>query len=243
MLTRTLFWTTINASTASTGGGGSQLVSLSSICGYWKFDETSRTQLTDDAYSTRDGSIGTLIVCPSQGKISTSFNFKVGLGSYVSLPQDSSSQMGTSDFTMTAWVYPTQLDAGQWRGIFGGDFNGFVWGAYGTDLLGAKNNVAATPASGLTLTLNTWQFVAVTFDSTATTNNLTFYRNADSSTVNFNYDFDTAYTNYIGILVTLDSNHWIGNIDEVGIWKRKLTPTEISALYNAGNGLTYPFVG
>lgn len=31
-------------------------------------------------------------------------------------------------------------------------------------------------------------------------------------------------------------------IDEVGIWSRALTPLEISALYNGGSGLTYPFI-
>jgi len=32
-----------------------------------------------------------------------------------------------------------------------------------------------------------------------------------------------------------------GIIDEVGIWNRALTSTEISELYNSGNGLQYPF--
>lgn len=32
-----------------------------------------------------------------------------------------------------------------------------------------------------------------------------------------------------------------GDIDEVGIWNRVLTGTEIAQLYNGGNGLTYPF--
>ena len=32
-----------------------------------------------------------------------------------------------------------------------------------------------------------------------------------------------------------------GLIDEFGIWGRALTTTEIADLYNAGNGLTYPF--
>ena len=32
-----------------------------------------------------------------------------------------------------------------------------------------------------------------------------------------------------------------GSIDEVGIWSRALTPTEITELYNSGSGKTYPF--
>lgn len=34
-----------------------------------------------------------------------------------------------------------------------------------------------------------------------------------------------------------------GVIDEVGMWNRMLTPSEIAQLYNSGTGLTYPFTG
>lgn len=32
-----------------------------------------------------------------------------------------------------------------------------------------------------------------------------------------------------------------GDLDEVGYWNRVLTPTELTDLYNSGNGITYPF--
>jgi hypothetical protein len=32
-----------------------------------------------------------------------------------------------------------------------------------------------------------------------------------------------------------------GVIDEVGIWKRALSASEITTLYNSGSGTTYPF--
>jgi hypothetical protein len=34
-----------------------------------------------------------------------------------------------------------------------------------------------------------------------------------------------------------------GQLDEMGMWSRALLPTEISALYNSGSAITYPFVG
>lgn len=36
-------------------------------------------------------------------------------------------------------------------------------------------------------------------------------------------------------------NLWRGSLDEVGIWSSPLDSTEISQLYNGGNGLSYPF--
>jgi len=34
--------------------------------------------------------------------------------------------------------------------------------------------------------------------------------------------------------------HWKGNLDELGIWTRALTTTEVAQLYNGGAGLPYP---
>ncbi len=34
-----------------------------------------------------------------------------------------------------------------------------------------------------------------------------------------------------------------GIVDEVGLWSRALTIAEVTALYNAGAGLAYPFDG
>ena len=39
-----------------------------------------------------------------------------------------------------------------------------------------------------------------------------------------------------------DTIYYIGQMDEVGFWNRSLTPTEISQLYNNGNGFSYPFI-
>lgn len=34
-----------------------------------------------------------------------------------------------------------------------------------------------------------------------------------------------------------------GMVDEIGVWNRSLTATEIAVLYNSGTGLTHPFAG
>ena len=39
------------------------------------------------------------------------------------------------------------------------------------------------------------------------------------------------------------SSQWYtGNIDEIGLWSRKIEDSEVASLYNSGNGLAYPFV-
>ncbi len=44
---------------------------------------------------------------------------------------------------------------------------------------------------------------------------------------------------YIGRRRDTSSYHWNGRISEFGVWKRALTATEISDLYNSGNGLPW----
>jgi hypothetical protein len=46
---------------------------------------------------------------------------------------------------------------------------------------------------------------------------------------------------YIGINNAFSGRNFIGSIDEVGIWSRALSSTEVTALYNSGAGITYPF--
>jgi hypothetical protein len=37
---------------------------------------------------------------------------------------------------------------------------------------------------------------------------------------------------------------WQGSLDEIGIWSRALSATEVTSLYNAGvAGVQYPFTG
>jgi hypothetical protein len=242
MLTRTLFWTTVNASTASTGGGGSQLVSLTSLIGYWKLDETLVTSLAKDSHSTNDGSISSTVACGSTGVIGTSFKFDGANATKVTLPNNSDTQMTTSDFTMTAWVYLNSA-ADTKNMIIGSATDGaFSFGVNSSRIIVAtKVNTADGADSTLVVPLNTWSFVGIVFDSTATSNNLTYYLNSTSEAKTMNMDFTAgAPTNLMGQRNT-NVNKWVGNIDEFAIWKRKLTAGEMTSLYNSGNGLAYPF--
>ena len=47
----------------------------------------------------------------------------------------------------------------------------------------------------------------------------------------------------IGVIVGPVTEEWHnGNADELGIWSRALSAAEVTELYNAGAGLTYPFM-
>ena len=54
-------------------------------------------------------------------------------------------------------------------------------------------------------------------------------------------DDDYPYPNNNLLIGKLSTSHFNGQIDEIGIWQRELTESEIQDLYNNGNGLQYPF--
>jgi hypothetical protein len=100
------------------------------------------------------------------GTTSTKFN---GTGDFLNLPSNSSLQLGSGDFTVEGWVYPTTTASGE---VFflSGDAGGSSFAAVrlimNTTLqLFMANSVggwAVNNASGGTVTANNWYFVAIT---------------------------------------------------------------------------------
>jgi hypothetical protein len=209
---------------------------------FYKLDEISGTT-AEDIHGSLDGIIGNNVTINQSGKLGKSFLFSQGFsGSLITLPESSNLEFENSSFSVTMWVYPLNFSS-SWKGLLGGETGAFVFGTYGNSgtLYAAKNNIAGSPSSGLNLTANEWNFVGVSFNSSASTNNLTFYVNGSTSTVTFNYDFDDgAISNLIG-QISAGNNIWNGRIDEIGIWNKTLSASEVSNLFNSGNGLNYPF--
>jgi len=218
------------------------------LVAYWKLDETAGGTADDanSALSTYDGTIGANVVLNQSSKtgFGTSFLFNRSSGnSYISLPDVAGLQVYDQHYSMSVWVYPTEFTSSQ-RGIIGGETGSLV--IFLADINGqvgaASNDVSGITYSGINLTLNAWNHICITFDSTATTNNFTYYINGSTATVSWNNNFSSgASSNVIGGLSTVN-NPFVGKIDEVGFWKSKvLSSAEAAQLYNSGDGLPYPF--
>lgn len=134
----------------------------------------------------------------------------------------------TNTFTISAWIYPTS-DANSWQAILCQDTNNGLFRRGG----GAINYYPA----GLSTTgtpLNTWSHVVVR----NTAGSMRFFINGvmDSPNPTFN-----GTPNFVVMGDSNSSEYFVGNIDEVGVWNRALTDSEITQLYNAGSGNAYPF--
>lgn len=148
-----------------------------------------------------------------------------------------------NSFTLGMWVKSSSASVGLLfdNGWWSAGINILLYmqagGAVGC---GVRNGGTYTEPGETTQTINdgNWHFVVLTADGS----NLKLYLDATerkSGTSNINAQTNTG--TFIGNRVDDPSIGFTGAIDEVGIWTRALSSTEITTLYNSGAGLQYPF--
>ena len=224
--------------------GGSENGLLTNLVAYWKLDESSGT--LDDAVGSNN-STACIADYDSTGKINSCLYFNGGIGDYAEFADAANLQMYNQDFTMMAWVYMHDLPGTSTAfPIFGGEggsagFNIYTNSSGYTGFQVTKVNIGAgTKATVNYLNADTWYLVALIFDSSATTNNATFYYNGTTVAVTYNNDFtDGAGTIYMG---KYNSTTGFATmlIDEAAIWKgRKLSTEDLDLIYNSGSGLAF----
>ena len=210
-----------------------------SLVSYYKLDESSGNAL--DAEGSNDLTVTGATQNDSEAIINTSYSFD-GVNDF--LVDTTASGLPTTVGSISAWV---RHDGS----ISQSEDSIIEMGNGGTTriLLRTKDadNIAlfidGTEAAikENVITSNTWFHVVVTWD---TVNDL-FVMYIDGSDV-------SATTLATGNPATVDeinigSDHsdnqlWGGKLDEIGIWTKILTSSEVTSLYNSGNGLAYPFL-
>jgi len=192
------------------------------LISYYNFDNG-----VSDAFGSNDGTnYGTTEVV---GKIGQCYEFDGTNYMNVTAPSVNNT------FSISAWVYLTDVTTEQqiissetsvYEGclLAGSNLIGFV--AHGS------NNYVNTSA---TLSTNTWYHVTCVSNGYESK----IYLNGVLQNTLTNSNLGTLSTDLLIGKRTGDTLYFTGKIDEVGIWDRALTQTEITTLYNSGNGLQY----
>jgi len=200
---------------------------------YWILDNV----LTD---STSNGNtiINNLATSTSNGVINEDYEFD-GSNSYMSIP--TSTDIGENNvFTLNFWTYQTGGAVGDvlfdTRAVSGSYI--YIDDTDGTGvrfIVGDSGNIVASNEVG-----TTYKMISLVKEGTGT-NEVKVYidgvldaQGTDTTTLPLNmgavlgarYNFANLYN---------------GHFDEVGIWKRALSSTEITELHNLENGLQYPY--
>lgn len=212
---------------------------IDNILGYWKLDESSgllydstdgNNDLTNSgADYSQTGIIGTAMGFDGTDKMTyDSPNWDIGTGNY----------------TVTAWVNATSWTGTYACAIIALGIYSPSWLVGSAFLSQGYMGIYADDAfkTFSTSQVPTGEYVFIAWVRRGTGSGETDYY------INGSYVSSTTHNGSVadGILCFGDDNAGLGNthrgtIDEVGIWNRALGSTEITALYNGGAGLSYPF--
>jgi hypothetical protein len=185
------------------------------------------------------------------GKVGTAFQFN-GTNAYVGLPRTSNQFDFTGDFSISVWIKPTANSANY--KIFQNFYGTTVLNRYGYNLYLQNGLVRfATYAnntnianSSTAIVGNTWYHITIT---KTVSNAFKMYINGvlqTLTTTDGNISNNPTYNalNQVNIGSTFNNgsrtDYFNGQIDAVNVWNKELSASEITELYNSGNGKQYP---
>lgn len=221
---------------------------LTNLVSFWKLDESTGNAL--DAHGsnplTDNGALG---LGSGTGKINNGRVLSPTYSQYFSHADNADLSTGDIDFTFAGWIKPASFPsfAGLLsKGTSGADaaneFQVYIDNTAGSRLAftvgnGSVNGTVVSATFG-GMAVGNWYFFVAWHDSV--NNVIGVSVNDASDTASYSSGgHDNSGAFLLGRL--FGSQFWDGTIDEVGFWKRVLTSTERTQLYNSGNGLAYPF--
>ena len=222
---------------------------LTGLISYWKLDEVSGTRM-DSAGTNHLSENGGTIASVAGVQGNGIFVNNAAGNQFLNHASNPSLQMsGNTDFTIAAWVkIPTGFNgslvtkdssvANSRDYTFDFSNNTGTSNTLRFYIKGGATYIASAPL----LQLTKWCFAVAWYDSSngqlhlrlndiATYDSIAGITGTDVS----NAEFRIGARQYIGV-----EDYATAYIDEVGLWKRKLTPAEMTLLYNGGAGNTYP---
>jgi hypothetical protein len=207
------------------------------LVGHWTMaqDSLKGSLLADKTPYENDGIIhGATFATDRMGQPNKAMSFN-GTSDYINIGGDSSLKLENSG-TIIAWIYPTSLTGFR---VFYGSSGGadvdktpyfMLHGGQLRAYLGNGTN-SNYVNSGYYPKLNAWSFVGLSWDGT----NINSFYNTNIKSLDQTYPVKfTADTYFIGKPGHVDRN-FAGSIDDVRIYNRALSETEIKTLYNSYN--------
>src|SRR3989454_1279721 len=198
----------------------------------YKFDEGSGSLATD---SSGNGNTGSLLggTTWTAGQLGQALNFD-GVSGNVTASTTTALNLSPT-LTFAAWINPSDVSGTTYRTLVVKGATGLR--GYGVNLVNANLNFIKvgirTVTSAVVITTGTWQHVAITWN--AATGEVKFYKNGalaqtviDSSTLTAPLDTDNLL---VGLWLG-GGSYFAGAMDEIRVYNRVLSATDILALYN-----------
>ena len=226
-------WLVFNLFGCPTLGTGTCTESMPADSVYWKFDEFEGSKWAKDSYGSKHGIFEGKPTLAEPGKKSGSI-YLDGDSDYVTIPP---LYLNSNNATITAWIKRHGPPKGGWTGIVHSRSVSTIAGiALGTqsELRYSWNNKHWDWNSGLIIPNNKWTFVALVIEPTKATLYLD-NNNAIRTTSHNREEFEDI--GRIGHDQNQNTAKFKGHIDDVHIYNRSLSPSEIKKLYDDASAL------
>jgi len=222
------------AKTATQGGSLTRTANtlFSGLVGQWHLNDGGATIADTSGFGNTGTPTGTTPVIGKVG-IARSFN---GTSDYIEKTSPTGQPIGNSATTIAGWIKidSTGITQDKTVAFFGTDSAGAT--GYGLAVSSNYKAIAAGPSStgkvtgGTTLSVNTWYHLTAVYDGNT---NKIYVNGVEDGRVSYSSMNFSAGVMRIGAWHGYNSSYtWKGILDEVQIWNRALTQTEITALAN-----------
>jgi hypothetical protein len=200
----------------------------SGLVGHWTFDgKDLRTNVTDRSGNSNTGYLQAFTstsTAVTPGKIGQAINFSGASNSYINVGKNSSLSLGTGDFTISFWLNRPSDPAGY---IFSNKFHLFYDNS-STIFTFRKSGGTETKISSLP-TANKWVNVVIR----RLGGTMTAYYDGVSKAISVGgTNNDDISNSTLDLYFGHSSNALKSKIDDVRIWNRALSISEIQQLYN-----------
>lgn len=229
------------------------------LVSYWKLNEASGTRADSHGANNLTDSGGTT---SATGKIGDAAHFVATESDDLSIA-DNATLAFTTALSVSFWLKQTDLAllrtfVGKWTYATDGEWTITAGaGAGGNDAGDIRIHLATTATDPGTncdmrfndvgMTAGSWFHVVVVYDGSLSgdANRLKVWVNNTAKTLTVGAGAVPATlrnggaTLYLGRWGGTLTRYYNGDMDEVGLWNRALTSTEVGILYNSGNGYPY----
>ena len=206
------------------------------LVGYWTFDggDVVNGVIRDMSGQGNHGNAMNIASSTfyAKGKVGQAGKFD-GVNDYI---KEGSDFIGTSAISISAWMYPRSFGNGNLGRIVSNSRTEFFVNSTNSILSFTGNggtNIANSTNSSVVL--NRWSFVTATRDSTGSITNI-YINGVLSGTANQNSGAPVNGTSNVvtGIRLASTQYYFNGSLDDIRIYNRALSATEVRQLYNMG---------
>lgn len=199
---------------------------------HYRMDELAWTadagQVLDSSGSGRDGQAYYGLTTGLDGKFGRAGYFD-GSNDFIVTPLNVDQTWGGAGATFEAWVYPTIQDT-TYRYVFSTENGGNDWGLLAYNGLWYVVTGEALRSTGISVTLNQWQHVAVAYSPEGAA--IRFYKNGVETIMNVAYIGYDSSSNNVNIGRRANGSYYfMGRIDEFAVYDHPLSQAEIQQHY------------